>query len=225
MIEISSIPTFCINLESRPDRWRSSRKELDRFGFCPVRIPAIKAQYPPEFDFSRRWSPGDLLTPGQEACMASHRLAWETAMQTNCDTFAFFEDDILFPSDFGDIFAEAYGELPDDWGVWHLHSFGPNQEATAARLKKYLTILSSNGYGSHGYLVKRDIVESVLLKFPSPNNEPVDLYLTLGMMQCGVKVYGVFNEHALCFQTAIDSNIIETSTGEYYKQMGKKYYR
>ncbi len=188
------------------------------------RIPAVVASYPPGFDFENKWRPGDSLMPGQLACMASHRLAWRAASDSKCDVAAVFEDDALFPSDFETVFSEAYSELPEDWIIWHLHSFGPNQEATLKRVGGRLTELVSNGYGSHGYLIRRSLMETLLAR-TATEPHPVDWLLTIGLVDEGFRVYGTSNENALCFQDSIISNIEETSVNDYYKEMKKKHYR
>jgi GR25 family glycosyltransferase involved in LPS biosynthesis len=193
-------------------------------GWRVDRIPAVVASYPPGFDFENKWFPGDPLMPGQIACMASHRLAWRAAFDRNCDVAAVFEDDALFPSDFETVFSEAYSELPEDWSIWHLHSFGPDQESTAKSLGVNLTHLVANGFGSHGYLIKRSLMERFLSE-PCSESQPVDWFLTKGLTDRGLKVYGTKNKKALCFQQFTSSNIKETSVDDYYQYLKKIYYR
>lgn len=160
--------------------------------------------------------------PGQSACMASHRRAWKIALDGGFDVVAIFEDDALFPSDFQSIFPEAYKELPEDWVLWHLHSFGPGQNALKAG--QFTTLLSSNGYGSHGYVIRRSLMKELLDESIS-RKEPVDWLLTRGMLDRKKIVFGTLNQNALCFQKITSSNIKETSVDNYYKEMIEKYFR
>ena len=154
--------------------------------------------------------------------MASHRRAWKIAVDNGCGFAAIFEDDALFPSDFKSIFPAAHKELPEDWILWHLHSFGPGQDW--AKTGRFTSSLFSNGYGSHGYLI-RDSLMKELLDEPISTTEPVDWLLTKGVLDRGKLVYGTLNESALCFQNTMSSNIKETSVGEYYNEMIENYYR
>lgn len=224
MVDFKSIPSFCINLDSRPDRWEFIRDQFDLLNWPVNRVSAVAASYPPDFDFRKRWTFGETLKPGQMACMESHRRAWKMAADQGCDVAAIFEDDALFPSDFKFVFSDAWDQLPSSWCIWHLHSFNPKQICAPIGSSKIVVSLFSNGYGSHGYLIKKNLIT----KFLSENLcdlQPVDWFLTKGVVDRKLNVYGTSKKHTLCFQKNYKSDIKETSINEYYNYMMQKYYR
>lgn len=205
---ISSFPSFCINLDRRLDRWLDFTREASRLGLEVVRVSAV-----------------DRMTgiSGPVACMESHRKVWSAAMDRNDSFVAVFEDDATFPSYFEGVFDKAFSELPGDWKVWHLHSFGPSQILDA--VGTYVTRLKRLGWGSHGYVIRREFAKELLDLSDHVKNMPVDVLLTTGMRYLGVTPYGVVLDHTLCIQAAQDTDIPESNQSKYWSKVKAMYMR
>lgn len=203
---ISSIPSFCINLDRRLDRWFEFCDETSRVGFHPERVSAI-----------------DRMSgmSGPAACMESHRKVWGLASSCGGDLIGVFEDDATFPSFFNEVFRTAIAELPHDWKVWHLHSFGPAQKYDM--VGKHVTRLKRSGWGSHGYIIKKEFAKELLALSDNVKNMPVDILLTVGMRYLGVIPYGVDLEHTLCIQSAKDTDIPESTQKKYWIKVKSMY--
>lgn len=215
MIDFCSIPAFCINLDSRPDRWKNVQSEFSKLNWELTRVAASV------------WSPRVVskLRRGPAACIESHRSVWRIIADHPCEIAAVFEDDAVFPSDFREVFPKAYDELPEDWNVWHLHSFGPAQMKRLTTLSEYITKLDKSGWGSHGYLIKRDFAPVALRFSFEITNQPVDMFLTHGITSKGFLSYGVSPKYTLCFQLGKDTNIPETKQTAYWDRMRRTYCR
>lgn len=214
MIDYRLIPSFCINLDSRPDRWMSVQDEFRKLDWPVRRVSAV---------VHKKSTPNG-LTPGRAGVMDSHKKVWSMIAAEKFDIAAVFEDDVVFPSDFFDIFPKAYEELPKDWKVWHLHSFGPRQMNRIVPNGLYTTKLERNGWGAHGYVIKKEIAP-VLLDYASSGKNIADILLTSGLLSRGTQPYGTMPKFTLCFQNGMDSNIPETAQVNYWKNAMKMYNR
>jgi len=186
-----ALPTFVINLDRRQDRWAQARQEFARFDWPVMRHSAVEAQ------------------PGWKGCLASHREVWQYAVLWNLPVVAVFEDDVVLPNDFIDIFDPARRELPSDWLFWQLHS----SHARYRPLGRYITRLLSRGWGTHGYLVTNAGCQKLLAL---PENK-VDSLVTEDFPRAGGIAYGVTPPYTLCFQRGDDSDIAETAQPNYWR--------
>lgn len=205
---ISSVPSFCINLDRRLDRWLEFCDESSRVGFVSERASAV-----------------DRMTgmSGPAACMESHRKVWGLVSSCGHDLVGVFEDDATFPSYFDEVFRVAVDELPHDWKIWHLHSFGPAQKYDM--VGRHVTRLKRMGWGSHGYIIKKDFAKELLGLSDHVKNMPVDVLLTTGMRYLGVNPYGVDLDHTLCIQSAKDTDIPESTQSRYWTKVKSMYMR
>lgn len=214
MIDYRMLPAFCINLDSRPDRWTMVQEEFLKLSWLVTRVPAVR--YEGE-------SP-NRLSLGHAGAMESHKKVWGMISELECDVAAVFEDDAVFPSDFADVFPKAYEELPEEWGVWYLHSFGPQQMGNIVPNGTFTTKLKRMGWGAHGYLLKKDFAPK-LIDFCDSKKMNDDVLLTSGLLSRGVQPYGTMPKFTLCFQNGMDSNIPETTQVNYWRGVMKKYNR
>jgi len=214
MIDYRLVPAFCINLDSRPDRWATVQEEFRKIDWVVTRFPAVRYEGK---------SP-NRLSINHAGAMDSHKKVWGMISRLECDVAAVFEDDAVFPSDFADVFSKAYAELPKDWQVWHLHSFGPQQMKNIVPNGAFTTKLKKMGWGAHGYLLKKDFA-SKLVNFCDLKKMNDDALLTSGLLSRGVQPYGTMPEFTLCFQSGEDSNIPETSQVNYWRSLIRRYNR
>lgn len=215
MPDYSLIPAFCINLDRRPDRWSKVEREFSNLAWPVNRVSAVET---PKELVTRLKSPA-------AGCLESHRKVWRMVSGLESDVAAVFEDDVVFPSDFGKVFPEAFSELPEDWKVWHLHSFGIKQMRNFKINGKHITKLNSHGWGSHGYLVRRHFAETLLSTSTKMANKPVDMLLTLGIKSKGFQPYGVIPESTLCFQRGEDTDILHGSQCHYWRKALNRFKR
>ena len=115
----------CINLERRPDRWRTFLQRLpsDWPFMRPERMPAVDgsrlepppwfarpdshANHPPKKWHSARHGPW--------GCMRSHMRIWEETLSTGKNNVLVLEDDAMFRLAFSAHACEFLANVPDDW--------------------------------------------------------------------------------------------------------------
>lgn len=151
---------FCINLDSRPDRWELAQSEFDKVGILDrvERVTAItidEMPYDPRPRKNRDAS--DLL--GQFACASSHNKCTKLAIQQNAKNYLAFEDDFYFKEFDGDYLNTCIDELPSDW---RLFSFGYNDWSQRS-IKSYSDNLNKMyGFGlAHAYAINGTIFEKL----------------------------------------------------------------
>lgn len=91
---------YCINLESRKDRWNSSLTEFHRVGITAERFNAFS---------------------GENKHLAFNRSQYEClkqALKDGCNTFLVLEDDVEFKAI--DHLKKALAELPEEWDIVYL---------------------------------------------------------------------------------------------------------
>jgi hypothetical protein len=195
------LPAFCINLDTRPDRWAQAQNEFSRIGLRVSRWPgATYAQ-----------SPSPVVSKEHAGCLDSHRQLWQHCLNAKLDVMAVFEDDVVLASDFIDIFDRAWRDLPADWGVWHLHS----SHAKTLPHSEYLVRIVSAMWGGHGYLIRPVACKQLLAL---PGYDTVDRRLSRGYLKIGGRPFGSAPAFSLCFQRGDDSNIPSTAQLDFWKE-------
>lgn len=208
-LDYRQIPAFCINLDRRPDRWALSEREFARFNLSVTRWPGVEYVE----------SPYPALRPGQAGCLDSHKQIWRHMLENGWPATLVFEDDVVFSSDFKDIFAAAARELPEDWDVWSLHA----TRAQMTYVGKYIARLRGPLWGTHGYLVSRRGCER-LLAFP--DDRPVDARLSPVFSAREGNVYGIPVKHAIVFQRGTDeSDIVGSAQVLFWRRQRARYCR
>lgn len=202
-------PAYAINLDSRADRWAQVAQEFAQLRWPVTRWSAVQYEKSP-----------NALPTGAAGCLESHRQIWRHALGAPHDTFAVFEDDVVFSGDFKDIFPAVLADLPQDWDVLHLHSFHASTETVTPRVVRFC----AQGWGSHGYLLRANVCEK-LLRQTSDARAPVDWQLTRGLVQNGGQVYGTSLACTLCFQRGDDSDIPHSAQLHYWRTQLKKHWR
>lgn len=114
---------FCINLDSRLDRWESAKTQFDKHNLDVERISAIKGS-----DLNLDWPPE--IKEGAVGCSLSHLFTMKMAKQMNLSNYLVLEDDIEFDENFNEKFSNIYeNEVPFDWDMLYLggqHFHGMN---------------------------------------------------------------------------------------------------
>lgn len=105
---------YCINLDSRTDRWEESLAEFEKHGIKNVeRVSAITA------DDARAMYPNLSIKAGEAGLILSHIKILEDANKNNYESILILEDDVQFAETINDDLRE----IPDNWEIIY---FGGN---------------------------------------------------------------------------------------------------
>jgi len=208
-IDYLQIPALCINLDRRTDRWARVQQQFRRLSWPVERFSAV--------------SYNDATVGGIDgnhaAATDSHRGCWRLCLERGLPMVAVFEDDVVFSSDFRNIFPAAYDQLPPDWRFWQFHS----SRAKVAALSEYIVRIVSDGWGAHGYLVTAAGCQDLLAIDKYKN---CDVIMTSEYLAKGGQPLGMPLRYALCFQEGEDdSDIPATSVAQYWRDQRLQYCR
>ena len=134
---------FCINLDSRPDRWQQSSVLFQQLGIDVERIPAVQGSAT-----NLNWP--FPLKDGAIGCALSQLFTFKYARQLQLDNFLLFEDDIEFADNFNAKFADCVTQLPDDWDIVYFsgnHHLGPNLTQITDQIYKCEYTLAAHSVG------------------------------------------------------------------------------
>lgn len=112
---IHEIPSFCINLDDRPDRWLEVCKQFNTLEINVSRFPAVK------------------MAPGWQGCRQSHLDLLYKCREL--PIFAIYEDDVVFLPGFYEVISHAMRELPPDWEILFL---GANLQQPITKISDHL---------------------------------------------------------------------------------------
>jgi hypothetical protein len=208
---LSDIRAFCINLDARTDRWEQAQQRFKQLDWPVTRWPGVK--------LTQSHYAG--LSTAHAGCLDSHKQIWQHCVDNKLGVIAVFEDDVLFSTDFIEVFCAAAKELPSDWHLWHLHSANAYNTKVVGR---YLVEYSSGGWGTQGYLVTENCC-SRLLAMDDGYNRPVDCRTTGCLTDAGVPPHGMIPEYTLCFQDGGASDIPDTADINFWLWHRGRYYR
>ena len=208
-LDYRKIPAFCINMDARPDRWARVAPRFAALGWPVERISAV--------------AHADNVVNGLDGrhagAVASHKIAWRYCLDRKHDVVAVFEDDVVFTSDFQDVFQFATARLPAWWQLWHFHC----SHARFEQMNKYIVRFTSAGWGAHGYLIRRSACRALLERVAYAH---IDTMLTRGYRNVGGVPLGMPLAQALCFQDGDDeSNIPVTSQQAFWLAQRLEYCR
>lgn len=206
-----TIPAFCINLDRRPDRWAAAQEKFNRLGWPVERFSAVTYAEPTVGGIDGRHA----------GALDSHRGCWRLGLERSHPIIAVFEDDVVFSSDFADVFPRAFQELPPDWRFWQFHS--SNARVQPINGARHVVRIVSKGWGAHGYLVTAAGCRD-LLAIQKYNH--CDVLMTRDYLFLGGKPLGMPTVRALCFQEGDnDSDIPATTQHKFWREQRRKYCR
>lgn len=148
------LPTFVINLDTRPERLAHIASEFGRFGVPFIRVSAVDGR---RLAAAGRINP--CLSPGALGCLASH-VEIHARIAAGSATHALIcEDDIHFAEGFGALMAAAEAWIPADADLVKIEAFegevhlGRKPAATFGRHGVHE--LLSRHMGTGAYVVSR----------------------------------------------------------------------
>ena len=141
---------YCINLDSRVDRWSLVVEEFKKVGIL---------------DYVNRM-PGVVYTGTNDrhinACLGNHLAhakCLEDAKRHGLDSCLIFEDDVEFFEDAYENLTQAIAELPTDWDMFYL---GVNMDVYYAyQVSDHIAKLTG-GFATHAYAVKSRLFDKLI---------------------------------------------------------------
>ncbi len=133
---------YCINLDSRPDRWELAKVEFEKAGILE-RVERISAISLPDNP-----AKGNHL---------SHSIAINSAKMSNCRNVLIFEDDIEWLENPLEL-KRAIPEIPDNWDMLYL---GVNTEREVIQIDYHLAKLTF-AYSTHAYAINSSMFDKLI---------------------------------------------------------------
>jgi GR25 family glycosyltransferase involved in LPS biosynthesis len=190
--DIRTCPTYVINLDRRPDRWKEFSTQpalkkftqLQRFSavdgktlelFKDDRISLhtrenIKANY--------RRSHYEINTAGAIGASFSHITIWQNFLKGDAEYLVVFEDDTIVNKDYLSIVDKLIPTLPEgQWDMWLLgtHRWGlDGKPLVKGSLKHWWNVSSFTG--AHAYVLSRKGA-AILLENPYPIETHIEYYI------------------------------------------------
>jgi len=158
-MDYRQLPTYCINLASRPDRREAMLAKAEKVG---LNLTFVTAMTPDDIgQVSLPWVHHKEyhLTMAQYACASSHLSVLRQLAQSEAPAALILEDDCLFTDDFTQRLS-SLPKPPSDWGLLTLgHLFDPrtvdNEEHTFWQRFVWWS-------GAHAYIIKRESAQRML---------------------------------------------------------------
>lgn len=149
----------CINLKSRTDRYKDSKKVFNKLN---IPVNYYKTTKHPN--------------GGEEGCFSSHIDIIREAYYDGAERVLIFEDDITPTSNMNRKNlrkAIRFMERNDDWDLFYLGAL-PNITSKSCKRTKYPNIYKLNGICTHSYVVNRKAMKTLIdLKY---EGTPIDYY-------------------------------------------------
>lgn len=173
---------FCINLRSRPDRWKESQLEFSKANLKEViRFEAI-SEVPEQMinSTSLGFDPNDRhfrnKIKGHLGCLLSHREIIISAKNQNLKQILILEDDVQFIKDVNKCFEEQIAQVPMDWSLLY---FGGNEMEIHRRKQVGKNVYTvSKMLMTHAVGIRRVAFDS-LIQLLSECDKPVDIYYSM----------------------------------------------
>ncbi len=186
---------YCINLDTRLDKWNECEKEFNKLNIQVERFPAINGN--PIF------KQGMNLTAGAYGLMLTHQEIMIEVALKNYKNVLILEDDVTFIDNFYNYFFEKIKSLPEDWdllylggnnmfhkGKFKLITGNPNIEIHKYNYRTLNHELCKTTWTqtTHAVSINNKAYGSVLDYIRKNNNKPIDDIFCI-MQQSGYNAY------------------------------------
>lgn len=162
---------YCINLDSRPDRWAYVSDHLAKFGLKDKveRFSAIDVRSDPEMRKHEKLSKNNFSLLANCGCTLSHRKIIESAMECGLENVLVFEDDIkILENNIADVHRSLMDLAELDWTIFYL---GATYLWALQPLGSHLVNVSNGAFATHAIAYNRSIFSRILEILPS---EPLE---------------------------------------------------
>ena len=153
---------YCLNLDSRDDRWQQCLQQFQKHNLTVERVSAINGH---KLNLN---IPG--VKPGAIGCSLSHQLAIRLARQNQYNSVMILEDDVEFADDLQQQFSEYVNQMPDNWDIIY---FGGNHQNPIIPVSANVSRIQFS-YAAHA-VAFRHTVYDMLLEFSSNLQVAVDV--------------------------------------------------
>ena len=150
-----ALKAYCINLDSRPDKWKATERAFSGSGLTLQRFPGI------------------VKSEGWRGCGASHVALAREAMRLGLPYVIIVEDDCVPVADFGERFPQVLKALEDDSG-WDMFLGGPTHVQGPIGVREPL-IEIERGFALHFYVLKACAYEKAIA-WNADRHGPIDVY-------------------------------------------------
>lgn len=156
---------FCINLDTRPDRWEQVQTEFDKVGILD-KVERFSARTSKnEGGPTGKNVRGKLKWKNLDGTIMSHMSCVKYAKENNLDNVFIFEDDVYFKDYDKNKFQTALNSLKnEDWNLFFLGGNIINQEINNKVEKKSDDLYKVNVpiYAIHSYAVNQSVYNRIL---------------------------------------------------------------
>lgn len=147
---------YCINLNTRADRWNSCLAQFDKYKIKAERFPAVVYE---NKNYDRK-------TNGACGCWLSHYSILKKFVNSDFEKILILEDDfnINFAPDYFDAYmSETLKELPSSWDIFYLSVYFNDNYGLKAKEDYSKNLFKVNfGLTTHAMAYSRDGAEKLL---------------------------------------------------------------
>ena len=188
--DIRTCPTYCINLDRRPDRWNQFNSQPTLKEFTNLqRFSAVDGSTLDVLNDTRisvhtrqnifrkyRRSDYEINTAGAIGASLSHFTLWQKLLDSDADYMVVFEDDTVVDEKVMTLIDKLIPTLPSQWDIWLLghHRWAFSGVPLTSDKNGWWKV--RNFTGAHGYVISRRAAE-VLLKEKFPIETHVEYYI------------------------------------------------
>jgi len=157
---------YCLNLESRPDRWAYASQHMARFGLRGKvqRFTATDVRNDPQFAAYERRLQDNFSLLAMCGCMLSHRRIIEEAKTSGLNNVLVLEDDFkILEQNIGQVdrtLAELSGH---DWDVFYL---GATYLWPLTAISPFLVRVQNGAYATHAIAYNAGVFDRILELLP-----------------------------------------------------------
>lgn len=152
---------FCINLDSRKDRWKASQKQFNKIGLEVERISAINGFNEPPAS----------IRPGEVGCLKSHLKVFKIAKERGLKSFLILEDDIEFADDF----HEKFNLIETQLKPYEMLYLGSNPHSGERHEISANINRITYTFAAHCIIFKESCFDDIIKDLTGPMVSPVDV--------------------------------------------------
>ena len=225
---IYDLPTYVINMNERPDRWKRFTEHSAIFQFKNLqRFPAINGKrlnykrdrrisLKTRMNISRNYrrSHYEIATLGAIGSSMSHIGVWKKFLASGAPMCAVFEDDVILSEVQLHAVNEILPNLPRECGIWLLGCYLPNLIIDPIGESKWSQVHKFTA--AHAYILTREAAKK-LLEEPYPIEMHIEYYITAASMIKEFKVLQHADVHLEFFRKEQGPRTADSNTSQHKK--------
>jgi glycosyl transferase family 25 len=144
---------YVINMDKDINRLDKVTEECNKFNIKFQRFPGVNPNTLSEEEKNKYITKfcQNFCTNGMIGCGLSHIKIYEDVINNNYNNVLILEDDIYFEDDFHYILNNALDELPNDYDILYIGSFGLSSKDTYYDYNNFLKIVSNKKTETNSY--------------------------------------------------------------------------